>query len=201
VREAAEAYARRVERGDSSAATRYNLGTALLALRQYDQARPHLEAAAERASEPDLRQRASYNAGNADLEPVAAGGGEGPDRAERLRRAIARYQRALLLAPGDFDAKWNLELARRLLEEEPPSSGGGGDDQADQGGGGGDEEQPQPAPAGPPQRSRSSAGEGNPELSQAEAEAILSEAEEQERDLQRRKLREAKGAVRAARDW
>jgi hypothetical protein len=160
-----------------------------------------LEAAAERASGPELRQRASYNAGNADLEPVAAGGGEDPDRAERLRRAIARYQRALLLAPGDFDAKWNLELAQRLLEEEPPSGGGGGGEEQDQGGGGGEEEEPQPDPAGPPQRARSTADEGNPQLSEAEAEAILSEAEEEERDLQRKKLREAKGTVRAARDW
>ena len=198
VRPAAEAYARAVERGDTSAAARYNLGTALLRLRAFDEARPHLEAAVPRAGRA-LRERAHYNLGNTELEPAFADTSKSEEWKARLRRAVAHYKRALLLDATDRDAKWNLELAQRLLAEPPESGGGGG--AADTGGGDGeDDADPQPAP-GPPQPTRSSAGTGDPDLSPGDAERILSSAERDERELQRRKLREAPPGERAARDW
>lgn len=205
VARAAQGFAQAVARGDSSPEARYNLGTALLKLGRHDEARPHLEAAADaRANAGDrLRQRAHYNAGNTDLEPVFAGKAEGEQKRTRLLRSIERYKRALLLDANDFDAKWNLELAQRLLEDEPPPQGGGG------GGGGGENESPdegddeeQPQPNGqqqPPQRT--SASEGDPDLSQSQADQILSRAEELERDLQRKRLRDPKPPERTARDW
>ena len=202
VRPAAEAYARAVERGDTTAPARYNLGTALLRLRRFDQARPHLEAAA--ASEKRdtvLRLRAHYNLGNTELEPAFADTSKSEERTARLRRAVAHYKRALLVAPADGDAKWNLELAQRLLAEPPAGGGGGGGSEGDSGGGG-DQDQPDPQPApGPPQPAPTSAGPGNPDLSPGAAERILSNAERDERELQRRKLREGPPGERAARDW
>ncbi len=202
VRPAAEAYARAVEGGDTSRVARYNLGTALLRLRSFDEARPHLEAALP-GSERMLGERAHYNIGNTELEPAFTESTQSEERTARLRRAVTQYKRALLLDPADRDAKWNLELAQRLLGEPPPNDGGGGGGGEDNAGGGGEDEDegdPQPAPS-PPQPTRSSAGAGDPNLSRGEAESILSAAERDERDLQRRRLREAPPGERAARDW
>lgn len=199
---AAALYARAVERGDTSPEARYNLGTARLRLRQFDAARPDLESAATAAAPADLLPRAHYNAGNADLEPAFADSVESEARSTRLRRAIARYKRALLLAPGDTAAKWNLELAQRLLAKKDSSGGGGGGTEQDPGGGGNDEDDaPEPSPNSPPRPTPSSAGTGNPNLSPGEAERILANAERDERELQRRKLRQAPQNDRAARDW
>ncbi|HYH79602.1 MAG TPA: hypothetical protein VEX86_07385 [Longimicrobium sp.] len=195
---AAEAYARRYAEGDSSVVLRYNLGTALLRLQRWDEARPHLDAATAAQKPAELRQRALYNAGNADLEPVFRRTvTDDAKRTEMLRRAIGRYKDALLARPNDADAKWNLELALRLLRRDPPSGGGGGQDQ-DQGGGGGDDDaQQQPAPQPSPAPRPAPA----PELSQEEAERILTGASNAEKDAQREALSRNRGERNAVRDW
>jgi tetratricopeptide (TPR) repeat protein len=198
-RRAAEAYQRRVAAGDTSAAARYNLGTALLRLQKWDEARPLLESAVGVWPAPELRQRALYNAGNADLEPVFRRKVTEPDaRRERLLRAIVHYKDALLARPGDADAKWNLELAQRLLDREPPQRGGGGGaDQRNQGGGGGGQGPPQPAPQPAPSPQQTPA----PELSQREAERILTGAARAEADAQREVLSRVRGQRKTVRDW
>jgi Ca-activated chloride channel homolog len=189
-----ERAARMVERGDLEGAEReyrallrdspedpglhYNLGTVLLLDGRFDEARPHLERA---GSEDALRAAASYNLGSTDLQP-AFEDLDLPERDARLRRAIDAYKQALREDPADEDAKWNLELARRLLEREapPPAAGGGG-------GGGGEgppqagERDPSPLPAG---------GSGpEPDTSPTEAEELLSAAQERELQVQRERLR------------
>jgi Ca-activated chloride channel family protein len=198
-RRAAEAYQHRVAAGDTSAAARYNLGTTLLRLQKWDEARPLLESAGGVRRAPELRQRALYNAGNADLEPVFRRKVTEPDaRRERLQRAIVHYKDALLARPGDADAKWNLELAQRLLDREPPRSGGGGGaDQRNQGGGGGGQGPPQPAPQPAPSPQQTPA----PELSQREAERILTGAAHAEADAQREVLSRVRGQRKTVRDW
>ncbi|HEV2149903.1 MAG TPA: tetratricopeptide repeat protein, partial [Longimicrobiaceae bacterium] len=190
-RRAAAEYARALARGDRSPELRYNLGTALLQLEAYDSARAHLEAASA-APEPGVRQPASYNGGNADLLPVFHRVVPEEERRPRLERAVAAYQRALLLDPADLDAKWNLEIALRLLErEEEPSGGGGGGGEEEGGGGAGADPAPtpDPAPAG---------GSG---LSTLEAEQILAGAQRAEAEVQGEKLRKQQPRGRAVRDW
>lgn len=199
-RRAAEVYARRYAQGDSSAALRYNLGSALLRLQRWDEARPHLEAAIEARKTPELRQRALYNAANADLEPVVRRKvTDDAQRTERLRRAISRYKDALLARPGDADAKWNLELALRLLRPPPPSGGGGGggQDQQQGGGQGGDEQPRNPASNPSPAPNPAPA----PELTQEEAERILTGASRAEADAQRQVLSRNRSPRNAVRDW
>jgi Ca-activated chloride channel family protein len=197
-RRAAEAYQRRVAAGDTSVAARYNLGTALLRLQKWDEARPLLESASGVRRAPELRQLALYNAGNADLEPVFRRKVTEPDaRRERLLRAIVHYKDALLARPGDADAKWNLELAQRLLDREQQRSGGGGADQRNQGGGGGGQGPPQPAPQPAPSPQQTPA----PELSQREAERILTGAARAEADAQREVLSRVRGQRKTVRDW
>lgn len=197
-RRAAEAYQRRIAAGDSSAAARYNLGTTLLRLGRWDEARPLLESAAESRREPALRQSALYNAGNADLEPVFKRRVTEDDaRRERLERAIAHYKDALLARPDDADAKWNLELAQRLLDRTPPTGGGGG--------GGGDDESESQAQGQSPQPSPQPAPSTNPapapELTQRQAERILTGASQAEAEAQREVLSRVRGERTSVRDW
>jgi len=198
-RRAEAVYRARLAAGDTSTSLRYNLGTALLRLGRWDDARPHLEAAAE-APDAELRQRAKYNAGNADLEPVFRRRVTGAEqRRERLERAIGRYKEALLLRPDDADAKWNLELAERLLRREPPKrGGGGGGSRQDQSAGGGGA-QPQPSPSPRPAPNPNPAP--RPELSERQAEQILTGASNAEKDAQREVLSRSRAQHRAVRDW
>jgi tetratricopeptide (TPR) repeat protein len=197
-RRAEAVYRERLVRGDTSLAVRYNEGTVLLRLARWDDARPHLEAAVE-ARPPALRQRARYNAGNADLEPVFRRRVTGDEqRRERLERAIRHYKEALLLRPGDADAKWNLELAQRLLRREPPrqgGGGGGGNEQDPASGGGAQTPSPAPQPAPNPTPAP------RPELSQRQAEQILTGASRAEKDAQREVLSRSRVQRRTLRDW
>ena len=191
-RRAAVEYQQVVERDPSSAAARYNLGTALLRLGEYPAAAPHLDAA-RRSHIPALRQHSAYNRGNAELEPAFSQAAS-PERDASLQRAIAAYKQALLLNPADRAAKWNLELALRLLRPpEPPQGGGGGGGNGGGGGGGQARAQQNPRP--------SDAQEGGASVSREQAEQILRAAEQQDAALQRGRLQ--KGATRrpSLRDW
>jgi Ca-activated chloride channel homolog len=188
---AAAGYARALAAGDSSAVVRYNLGTSLLRLGRHDEARAQLEAAA-RAPDAPLRSRAAYNAGWADLAPVAAGRAPAPERTARLERAVAHYRAALRAAPDDADAKWNLELAERLLRTPPEAPGGGGGGE-DGGGEGGTDD----APAGP----RPALPGDERALTPAETERLLAGAEQRDLRVQREQLRRAPRQPPALRDW
>lgn len=199
---AAEAYAAAMAAGDSSAVARYNLGTALLRLERWDDAREPLESAAHAsadAEETELAFRAAYNAGNADLEPVFRGAVADTARATALLRAVARYRAALLLRPADGDAKWNLELATRLLREELGGGGGSGADESSGGGQGPDDEAPAPEDAGAEAGGSGTDAEG---LERSEAARLLAGADRAERELQRRRLRRGQEPPPpGTRDW
>ncbi len=152
-----------VKAGDSTAVTRYNLGSALLGADSLPEAGELLEAV-RRVADGEVRMRARFNAGLAALKT-----GRVPDNKEAeqaLAAARAAYRAYLSARPDDQDAKWNYELA---LRHPPPQSGGGG-------GGGGDQQNPQ---APQPQ------GQGG--LDQRQAEALLNSAAREERDVQGRK--------------
>ncbi len=182
-------YRRALRERPSFAELHYNLGTVLLRTGRFAEAAKHLEQARSTAVRP-LRQRIEYNRGNTDLEP-AFGEAPSPERDEKLRRAIASYKRALVLNPRDHAAKWNLELAQRLLSHpRPPDSGGGG---GGEGGGGGGQGQADPDPQ--------PSGEGGGPASPNRAEEILGAAEQADAALQRSKLERGAGRARVLRDW
>ncbi|HEX8395498.1 MAG TPA: tetratricopeptide repeat protein [Longimicrobium sp.] len=192
---AVAAYRRALQAGDSSAVVRYNLGTSLLRMGRYDDARPHLEAAARARR---IAGRAAYNAGNADLVPAAAGKTPPDAREPALRRAVTRYRQALLHDPADADARWNLELAQRLLDEEQKKGGGGGGgpqpDPAPNAGGGN-----APNPATPPPAPAGQGGAGG--MTPQQAERVLDGAERREQQVQRRELKRDQAESAGVRDW
>jgi tetratricopeptide (TPR) repeat protein len=182
---------------------RYNLGTALLRLARYDEALPHLEAALREGSPPPVRARGHYNGGGADLEPAFTGAvTDAAERGARLRRAVRHYRDALRLDSRNDDARWNLELAQRLLADDErarPDSGGGGDEDdgdaadADDGDPTAEARQPDPVPSPEPDDRAAPSPE--------EAERILDAAQARELEVQQRQLRRPQRSVRGQRDW
>jgi Ca-activated chloride channel family protein len=118
-REAAEAYSRAIQQGSPDPRLEYNLGTALLAAGQSEEAAAALERAASESQDLGLRYQALYNLGFVYLQAARAAKGE--EVGQAYAAATSAYRRALRLRPADADAKWNYELA----DNERKSNGGG----------------------------------------------------------------------------
>lgn len=178
---AAGSYREAIAGGDDRPEMLYNLGTALVAADSLDRALEPLERAALVERE-ELRYRALFNLGLAQLK-IGRGGAAQVDSTRRaLATAVELYKRALLLRPGDLDAKWNYELALRELAQQ--SSGG--------------ESEP-----GPPQDPREDRRQPpSPSLADEQAQQLLSSAARDEQAVQGRKQREARPAApRRGKDW
>lgn len=200
--EAVEAYREALADGES-AELHYNMGTALLRLGRYEDAERHFLAALGTV-EPEVRRRTHYNLGSRFLEAARA---QSDPEAKRklLEGAVSAYKQALRLDAADADAKWNLELALQEQEELPPApAGGGGDEQQDQ-----QSEDSESEPDGPPQpgssgasgeeRERATPAPGD--LTQEQAERILSAVEQDERELYKEKLRSGRRERPVLRNW
>ena len=165
--------------GDSSASTRYNLGSALLAADSLPPATELLEGV-RKESDGEVRMRSRFNAGLAQLKQ-----GRNPDNpasAQQLGAALADYKSYLAERPTDIDAKWNYELA---LRTPPPPSGGGG--------GSNDPKPESPEDAEP----KPSPGA----LDQKQAEALLNSAAREERDVQGKKQKQGRTPPPGGKDW
>lgn len=166
--------------GDSSALTKYNLGSALLAADSMTPATELLEGV-RRGSNGEVRMRSRFNAGLAELKQGREAGN--PGSKEQLAAALAAYRAYLGERPSDPDAKWNYELA--LRKTPPPSSGGGG---------GSNDQQPQaPEDAQP----RPNPGSLDPK----QAEALLNSAAREERDVQGKKQKAGRTPPPGGKDW
>jgi Ca-activated chloride channel homolog len=196
--------------------TRFNAGTGRL-LAERDDAVEELQQASEMAPS-DLRPRALYNLGNAQL---AAG---------QPAAAVEAFKSSLRLAPDQLDAKHNLELALRALKqqksqhgqdqetpqgknqgEQEQSSASGAEQQPDdsQSQAEGDEasqnqnEQGQPQPGDEPSRERPLPNfEDQPDMTAEQAAAILEAVENLEREQRKQQAADRlKTTRRGDRDW
>lgn len=107
----------------------YDIGNALYRLAQFDEAVGNYRLAL--GGPLALRRQALFNLGDTYMHVAD----EEPDKRPMLRAATNSYMDALVLAPNDVDAKWNLELALRRLADEETRFGGGPHRKADWGGG------------------------------------------------------------------
>jgi Ca-activated chloride channel homolog len=163
--ESASMFRDAITAGDKTEQTLYNFGTALVAGDSTSSAAEALERVVDSKND-EVRFRSLFNLGLAHLKPGLAAP-SGQDNGE-LDSTLAVYKKALMMRPGDLDAKWNYELA---LHKKKQNGGGGG------GGGGGASQQSPRAQAPQPQGG----------LGQQQAEQLLGSAAREERDVQSKK--------------
>jgi Ca-activated chloride channel family protein len=181
--ESARAFRERARSGDASLRNQFNLGTALLEADSTTAATEVLERVVTIAPDAEIRFRALFNLGLAQLRRARRA--TPTDAAPHFAAAVAAYKRALRTRTDDPDAKWNLELAIR--EQQQNAAGGGG------GGGGGQQPPPEPTP---PRNDKQQ------ELDKQRADAVLNSAARDERDVQARRQRDGqRREASAGRDW
>jgi Ca-activated chloride channel homolog len=182
---AATLYRYALEHRDERPAIIYNYGTALLAGDSLRAATEPLERAI-RPEIPEQRFRALFNLGLIHLKRGLTGAAEADSTRQALDAALEHYKRALIMRPGDMDAKWNYELA--LREKEQNGGGGGG------GGGGSSNSQSEPET---PQSERPTGG-----LGQQQAEQLLNAAAREEKGVQGKRQQDNRTQrPRGAKDW
>lgn len=178
---AAASYRSAIADGDQRPEMLYNLGTALVAADSLDRSLEPLERATL-AEREELRYRALFNLGLAQLKLGRAGARDADSTRRALATAVELYKRVLLMRPGDGDAQWNYELA--LTELSQQSSGGASQQQ--------NEPEPQPDQQQQPP----------PSLGRDQAEQLLSSAARDEQAVQGRKQRESRPTTpRRGKDW
>ena len=178
---------------------RYNLGNAQYRMNRYEEAAESYRKTLA-TTDTALRHRALMNLGNAYVRAAE----DAPDKSDFLQRAVTTFETALVLAPADRDAKWNLEIALRKQAdvESGGSPGRGGRAQAGQGSGGeeGLDSQRETAVGAMAGGGQGDAGgESAEELSVDDARKLL-EAIEREQ-LTSHEARPAASGGRAGRDW
>ena len=104
-----------------SVTDQYNQGVALYQAQRFDESAEAFRAAAA-ASDPKLAAKARFNLGNTDYAKALAAlededAATTPKAIESLRNAIESYRSVLRLTPDDTDARFNLELAHKLIRE------------------------------------------------------------------------------------
>lgn len=140
------AYRRALERDTTDARGQYNLGSALYRQKKYNDAARHYEQVTTDQKLSDKRRaKAFHNQGNSLLNDAIAGSSESFDSnsQQKLQQALASYQEALKLDPKNDDTRYNLALARRLLQQAQQQQ-----QQQQGGGGGGDQQQDRQQPSG-----------------------------------------------------
>lgn len=98
---ALDSYRKAQIRNPDNSTVRYNLGTTLYQLDQFQEAETQLKQALEKTDNKELQATAWYNYGNTQY------------RLGKFEEAINAYKKALALNPKDKDAKYNLELLQK----------------------------------------------------------------------------------------
>jgi Ca-activated chloride channel family protein len=180
---AAASYRRAIADGDQRPEMLYNLGTALVAADSLDRSLEPLERATL-VDREELRYRALFNLGLAQLKTGLAGARNADSTRRALATAVELYKRVLLMRSGDGDAQWNYELALTELSRQSSS---------------GSSQQRQPSQ---PDQQPEASEPPPPSLGREQAEQLLSSAARDEQAVQGRKQREARPtSPRRGKDW
>ncbi len=102
---ALELYREALEESPDSPAIRFNLGDAHFKKEEMEDAADSFSQALQ-SEDPEIKSRAQYNLGNSLY------------RQGKLQESLSAYREALKVAPGDRDAKHNLEFVLKQLQEQ-----------------------------------------------------------------------------------
>ncbi len=114
---ALEKYDQALERDPLSAIISFNKGTALYKLKDYAQAIENLNFATL-TEDLELKEQVHFNLGNANYQRANRLGSEDlMVSLDHSKEAVAQFENALAINWKNEDAKYNLELAERLVEK------------------------------------------------------------------------------------
>lgn len=113
-------YRKAVSKNSESVAARYNMANMYYGKEKPDQAAARLKQAAEVAETKEEKHKIFHNMGNSLMEQ------------KNYKGAVEAYKNALRNNPADEETRYNLALAKKMLEEEEQKGGGGEDDQEQQ---------------------------------------------------------------------
>lgn len=100
----AEVYYRKsLEKDPKNTTATFNLGNSLFKQKKFEESMQKYLQVANSTNDPKTKANAYYNLGNSYLKN------------KQYAESIEFYKKALRLNPKDFDAKYNLEYARRML--------------------------------------------------------------------------------------
>ncbi|MGI0105012.1 tetratricopeptide repeat protein [Salinimicrobium sp. WS361] len=117
----AEAYYRKaIAKDPANAEAKYNLGNLYYNKDVTSQALERHRSAANTAEEKPLKHDAFHNQGNAYMKQ------------KKYNEAVEAYKQSLRNNPKDDETRYNLALAKKMLEEEQKQGGGGDSKEKDQ---------------------------------------------------------------------
>lgn len=99
---------------------KYNLGNAYYNKAKNDEAMLRFQQSASMAQNKPEKHKAFHNLGNTFMN------------AKKYQEAVEAYKNALRNNPTDEETRYNLALAKEMLEKNPPQGGDGEDDNQDQ---------------------------------------------------------------------
>lgn len=101
-------YRKSISLDEKNHTARYNLGTAYYDKNKNEEARLRFQQAAKTAKTKEEKHRAFHNLGNTFMN------------AKKYQEAVESYKNALRNNPKDNETRYNLALAKELLEKNPP---------------------------------------------------------------------------------
>ncbi|WP_245962907.1 tetratricopeptide repeat protein [Ulvibacter antarcticus] len=113
-------YRRAISLHPSEETGKYNLGTAYYGKSKNEEAMSRFKQAASVATEKKVKHKAFHNLGNTYMNE------------KKYTEAVEAYKNALRNNPTDDETRYNLALAKELLEKNPPKDDKGDDQNKDQ---------------------------------------------------------------------
>ncbi|MCF4100709.1 tetratricopeptide repeat protein [Gillisia sp. M10.2A] len=114
------AYRKAVAKDPENTTARYNMGNMYYGKERVPQSTSRYKQAAEVSTSKVEKHKAFHNMGNSYMEQ------------KKYAEAVEAYKNALRNAPSDEETRYNLALAKKMLEKEKQDQDGGGDDNKDQ---------------------------------------------------------------------
>lgn len=110
------AYRQAVAKDPNNQVAKYNFGNLYYTKDKVNEAGEKYVSAEETSEDKDLKHRSAHNLGNTFM------------REKKYQNAVESYKQALRNNPTDDETRYNLALAKSLLEKEENKGGGGNDD-------------------------------------------------------------------------
>jgi len=170
--EAEAAYRKAIAKDPENSAARYNMGNMYYTRENSPQAAQRFKQAAEVADTKDAKHQANHNLGNAYMKQ------------KKYQEAVEAYKDALRNNPADNETRYNLALAKKMLEEQQQDQNQDGGDNENQDQENQDQNQDQENKENQDQQDQSGEGENEGDKDQQNQDQEEKEGDQDEKDQQ-----------------